>query len=82
METTEFRQWRQRPRQQALGAGRARQRGAKHRPRSSDDWDALLALGLERRRLYIASGKLVETPEGYEFDLGPGKLIAWFAEHV
>ena len=41
----------------------------------------MLALGLERRRLYIASGKLIETSEGYELDLGTGKLVAWLAEH-
>jgi hypothetical protein len=41
----------------------------------------MLALGMARRRLYIASGKLVETSAGYEFDLGPRRLVAWLEQH-
>lgn len=77
----EFEEWRARPREPGPGVGRPRQPGPQHRPRSREDSDALLQMALERRRLYLACGKLKPIAGGYEYVLGREIIVKWLREH-
>jgi len=77
-----FDEWKKRDRVLPPGVRAGRRPGPKRRPRNPDEWAALLEIALERRRQYIACGKLEVLPDGnYRFELGQEKLVTWLEQN-
>ena len=82
MRTIDYDEWKKQKRLMPPTAQRRRGPGPRHRPRDPDEWEALLEIGLERRRQYLASGKLELLPDGgYRFEIGRDKLVAWLRDN-
>ena len=78
----DFEEWKKRPRRPGPPRHPDRRTRRRRRPRHPDEWTAMHRMVAERRRLYLACGKLKPLPGGgWEYELGMEKLVAWLEKN-